>query len=69
MIVRRNKFNLKIMVKDSLMNKVVINLYVLGRSMKNRIGGNGESKDIVTPQNGRIVKKNTKILEQHMNPT
>ena len=63
--MRRNKFGLKIMAKDSLTNKVVINHYVFGLSMKNKIGGNGESRDIVIPQNGRIMKKN----KQHMNPT
>ena len=53
------------MAKDSLTNKVIINHYVFGLSMKNKIGGNGESRDIVIPQNGRIMKKN----KQHMNPT
>ena len=63
--MKRNKFGLKIMAKDSLTNKVIINHYVFGLSMKNKIGGNGESRDIVIPQNGRIMKKN----KQHMNPT
>ena len=43
--------------EDLLTNKMVVNLNVLGTTMKHRISGNGQSTDIITPEKRRMRKK------------
>ena len=49
--------------------KMVIHLHMLCTSMKHRIGGDGKSRDIITPEFGRKGKKDAKILENLSKPT
>ena len=44
-----DKFDLKIFAKDSFSDEVEVHFNMLCTSMKNRIRGNGEGRDIVTP--------------------
>ena len=48
-----NKLKKEIMPENFLPNKVVVYFDVLRASMKDRIGSQGKSKDIITPENGR----------------
>ena len=51
------------------MNEVIINLHVLGASMKNWIGHDGQDKNIIAPKLWGKSKKNAKILQNLTNPT
>ena len=61
--------NLKILLENTLMNEVIINLRVLGASMKNWIGHDGQGKNIIAPKLWGKSKKNAKILQNLTNPT
>jgi hypothetical protein len=49
LIICRNKFDLKIFAEYSFLDKMEVHFDMLGSSVKNRIGGYGEGRDIVTP--------------------
>ena len=69
LIIRGNILHFKVSTKYLLTNKMVIHLHMLCMSMKHRIGGNGKSRDIITPEFGRKGKKDAKILENLSKPT
>jgi len=54
--------NLKILSKNTLMNEVIINLHMLGVSMKNWIGCDGQGRNIIALKLWGKLKKNAKIL-------
>lgn len=61
--------SLKISSENTLMNEVINNLHVLGASMKNWIGLDGQGRNIITPKLWGKSKKNVKILQNLMNLT
>ena len=50
LVTSGNITNLKILAKRPLVHKMVIHFNMLGVCMKDRIKGNGKSRDIVTPE-------------------
>ena len=68
LIMSGDEFNQQITPEDFLMNKVIINLNVLGLSMIHRVRSNGQSTNIITPKKRRLRKQNEKIPKKHPNP-
>ena len=45
-------------------NKIIVNLYVFGIGMENKITGKSYGRDIITPQFRKIRKNKMKLTEQ-----
>ena len=62
MIINGDILDLKIMAKDTLSNKMIINLNMLCSSVENRIRINGQRKDVITPVFRGNGNKDAQIL-------
>lgn len=62
LIISSYIFNLKVPTKHTILNEVVVHFNMLRPGMKDRIGGNCKSKNIMTPQLRRSGKKDAQIL-------
>lgn len=60
--------NRKIFTWHVLPNKMVVDPYVLGASMKDRIRGKRDRRNIITPNGGASRKENMEILKQKTKP-
>ena len=68
LIMSRDELNQQITLENLFTKKMIINLNVLGLSMKHRIRCNSQSTNIITPKKRRKRKENTKITKKHPNP-
>lgn len=69
LITSCNVTNLKVMIKNSFSNKVIIHFNMLGMGMKDKIGSNGKGRNVVTPKLWWKGKEDTKIFQNLTNPS
>ena len=62
LIISGDILDLKITAKDTLSNKMIINLNMLCSSMENKIRINGQRRDVITPELRGSGKKDAQIL-------
>jgi len=55
-------------IEDLLADKVIVNFYMLGMCMKDRIGGECKGTNIVTPGHSSNQKRDLKFTKEHTNP-
>ena len=62
LIISGDILDLKITAKDTLSNKMIINLNMLCSSMENKLRINGQRRDVITPELRGSGKKDAQIL-------
>lgn len=67
-IFTRNKTNIQIFAQNLFMHIVIIHLNMFCARMKNWISREGNSRDIVTPNNMDIREKDSQFFEQDAKP-
>ena len=63
-VYARDKVHLNIPPENFFTNKIIVNLYVFGIGMENKITGKSYGRDIITPQFRKIRKNKMKLTEQ-----
>ena len=62
-ILARSKTNFQLFTKDLLASKMIINFKVLSPRVENMICRQGNGRDIITPDNRYMMKKDAKHLK------
>ena len=67
-VTARDEFNAQIMTKNTTPHIVIIHFNVFGPGMKDRIGGQSNSR-VVTPKNWNVRKKQFKLSKESVKPS